>query len=91
MQMVVYSTVMEESTFASDVQWAECRLTNLCLHLLSAYTLKILLFKEELISDSEVVPMRTHKISFGAKLTLVLLNLDIPCLHKQCRSRSVGF
>ena len=24
-------------------------------------------------------------------LTLVLLNLDIPCLCKQCRSRSVGF
>ena len=26
-----------------------------------------------------------------AILTLVLLNLDIPCLCKQCRSRSVGF
>ena len=24
-------------------------------------------------------------------LTLVLLNPDIPCLYKQCRSRSVGF
>ena len=24
-------------------------------------------------------------------LTLVLLNMDIPCLCKQCRSRSVGF
>ena len=24
-------------------------------------------------------------------LTLVLLNLDMPCLYKQCRSRSVGF
>ena len=24
-------------------------------------------------------------------LTLVLLNLDIPCLCKQCRARSVGF
>ena len=24
-------------------------------------------------------------------LTLVLLNLDILCLYKQCRSRSVGF
>ena len=24
-------------------------------------------------------------------LTLVLLNLDVPCLYKQCRSRSVGF
>ena len=26
-----------------------------------------------------------------APLTLVLLSLDIPCLCKQCRSRSVGF
>ena len=26
-----------------------------------------------------------------ASLTLVLLNPDIPCLSKQCRSRSVGF
>ena len=25
------------------------------------------------------------------KLTLILLNLDISCLCKQCRSRSVGF
>ena len=26
-----------------------------------------------------------------AVLALVLLNLDIPCLCKQCRSRSIGF
>ena len=28
---------------------------------------------------------------FGQILTLVLLNPDIPCICKQCRSRSVGF
>ena len=31
----------------------------------------------------------THLAVF--RLTLVLLNPDIPCLCKQCRSRSVGF
>ena len=31
-----------------------------------------------------------HTIS-NINLTLVLLNLDISCLYKQCRSRSVGF
>ena len=32
-------------------------------------------------------------INFGIRntITLVLLNPDIPCLSKQCRSRSVGF
>ena len=31
-------------------------------------------------------------LCYGARLwTLVLLNRDIPCLCKQCRSRSVGF
>ena len=30
-------------------------------------------------------------LSSPSFLTLVLLNLDIPCLCKQCRSRSVGF
>ena len=31
------------------------------------------------------------KINLCSCLTLVLLNPDIPCLCKQCRSRSVGF
>ena len=33
----------------------------------------------------------THQCCQCFDLTLVLLNLDIPCLCKQCRSRSVGF
>ena len=33
--------------------------------------------------------VNTRKVS--TLLTLVLLKLDIPCLCKQCRSRSVGF
>ena len=38
-------------------------------------------------------PFETCIHSFGLTmlLTLVLLNPDIPCLCKQCRSRSVGF
>ena len=31
------------------------------------------------------------KRDYGEQLTVVLLNPDIPCLCKQCRSRSVGF
>ena len=31
------------------------------------------------------------RICYEVKLTLVLLNLDMPCLTKQCRSRPVGF
>ena len=35
---------------------------------------------------------RGYKFEFQlSNLTLVLLNPDIPCLCKQCRSRSVGF
>ena len=30
-------------------------------------------------------------VTFRSSLTLVMLNPDIPCLCKQCRSRSVGF
>ena len=33
----------------------------------------------------------THSVNPYLTLTLVLLNPDIPCLCKQCRSRSVGF
>ena len=32
-----------------------------------------------------------HLVSVIRILTLVLLNLDMPCFCKQCRSRSVGF
>ena len=38
-----------------------------------------------------VLPYITYPISRQVHLTLVLLTLDIPCLCKQCRSRSVGF
>ena len=41
-----------------------------------------------------IYPRESWKLSknyFNSILTLVLLNLDIPCLCKQCRSRSVGF
>ena len=48
----------------------------------------------------EVLLMSTHNICFYGELKkfsqncyhiLLLLNLDIPCLCKHCRSRSVGF
>ena len=50
-------------------------------------------FKRLLISASQVlyrVILSVNKMSFSV-LTLVLLNPDMPCLCKQCRSRSVGF
>ena len=34
---------------------------------------------------------QTTEVNSVLNLTLVLLNLDISCLCKQCRSRSVGF
>ena len=36
-------------------------------------------------------PWQSKTFSISVLLTLVLLNPDIPCLCKQCRSRSVGF
>ena len=39
----------------------------------------------------EMVKNEKRKGESFLLLTLVLLNPDIPCLCKQCRSRSVGF
>ena len=36
-------------------------------------------------------PLYNNKAGIAWLLTLVLLNPDMPCLCKQCRSRSVGF
>ena len=40
------------------------------------------------VMDLETIYVKSFWLKF---LTLVLLNLDIHCLCKQCRSRSVGF
>ena len=45
--------------------------------------------------DTEVMYLKYYDYSMSQVpeplLTLVLLNPDIPCLCKQCTSRSVGF
>ena len=44
--------------------------------------------KEVLLNVFKQAPMGKPK---SGCFTLVLLNLDIPCLCKHCRARSVGF
>ena len=48
---------------------------------------------ESLFSGKNTVKpvLKTTCIKQSPLLTLVLLNPDMPCLDKQCRSRSVGF
>ena len=53
---------------------------------LTPFGSKFFPLREDLFSEAVVFPW-----AFIFPLTLVLLNPDIPCLCKQCRSRSVGF
>ena len=53
-------------------------------------TLNCGLWSESKLSVTHLVDLR-HVSGLVESLTLVLLNPDMPCLCKQCRSREVGF
>ena len=50
----------------------------------------MMMVKMMLMMTMKATGFMSHNLR-NRTLTLVLLNLDVPCLCKQCRSRSVGF
>ena len=64
-----------------------------CYHMKRLSEMETLIFILLCILCFQWQPLKIVFVIFGSKcaLTLVMLNLDIPCLCKQCSSRSVGF